>query len=506
MGLTELLKANARHVAEQPLVFSTAQAQPTLIITGVCPSLTGALAPALGLTPGSAVVIQLAGAWGGREGEELLRSVVLAIYVHGCREIVVIGTDDAAASAPDRQQLRAAVRQAGLAEDSPQAEAINALARGPNSPRAGVQDTVRMLRNSALVPETIAVHGCLLRTDSGQLEVIDRDRRTGSLAPTPGRSRPTETGLADFPLPDLPDIPLPEIPSLDLDSLTAAPQPAPQSKRPAPARKADSYGQSGAGPISLADLQKMPEAQPGQDFDLDAHQVPGFDIPAFSTADVRFEVPKPAAIQDTGLGPVEAILPGRANQAARADVEARPDVQSRPDVAEPTQQPGKRPKPKPAPARKPEQPQVTPIVRQAKPQPPLGERVIEFVEPVPEPTRSTTPTRSATRVDIQAGYVAKDGAEFPLDPELQRALLKVTRFLASEFAMADRGQIMGRIRRASQQGQPTGELLKLMIGPVLKLGKKRYAVINELLKIKEELPRQAPDVALALLEEILTGN
>jgi len=70
----------------------------------------------------------------------------------------------------------------------------------------------------------------------------------------------------------------------------------------------------------------------------------------------------------------------------------------------------------------------------------------------------------------------------------------------------DRNQIMGRIRKAARQNQQTGELLKLMIGPVLKLGKKRYAVINELLKIKEELPRQAPDVAVALLEEVLTGN
>jgi hypothetical protein len=45
-----------------------------------------------------------------------------------------------------------------------------------------------------------------------------------------------------------------------------------------------------------------------------------------------------------------------------------------------------------------------------------------------------------------------------------------------------------------------------MIGPVLKLGKKRYAVINELLKVKEDLPRLDPEVSVAILNQIPSGR
>lgn len=266
----------------------------------------------------------------------------------------------------------------------------------------------------------------------------------------------------------------------------------------------------------MADFQKMPDAQSMAD---PANAGAGWvafetiaqvDESHVAIAPVEFKVPEPAAIQDTGLGDAQAMRPGQPKVEQewfdhglepRQDVQARPDVGDR-EILEPVQP--RRPKPKPAPARKPERPEVTPIVRQA--QAPLGERVLDMGQAEPPPKASQKTKSIGPKVDIKAGYVAKDGTEFPLDPELQRALLKVARFLTSEFAAVDRNQIMGRIRKAARQNQQTGELLKLMIGPVLKLGKKRYAVINELLKIKEELPRQAPDVAVALLEEILTGS
>jgi hypothetical protein len=108
-------------------------------------------------------------------------------------------------------------------------------------------------------------------------------------------------------------------------------------------------------------------------------------------------------------------------------------------------------------------------------------------------------------VDLHRGFVGVRGADLPLAPDLQRALLKVQQFLASQFSAQDRRRIIERVRLGSRSGTPFGELLKMMIAPVLKLGKKRYAVINDLLKIKEDLPRQDPEVSVALLMEILGG-
>jgi len=510
MGLIEALRANAEFVAGGPPSGKTG-AGATLVIADSSPELAGILDEALGLTRGRAVVVRLAGAWGGREGQELLRSVAMGLHVHNCSEILVVGSD-AGAGQPDRRALRGILSQRGLDPDGAQIEQLLDLTRGPANPSEGVRDTVRLLRASPLVPEGTPVHGCLLQSESGLLKVIDQDPAIASRSKQreARKTRKAEDPL-DFELPELPEIPLPEIPALDLDDLTNPPPP--------PAKKTSSasdYGAKGSGPVSMADMQKMPDAQMmAAPADAGAgwvafETIAQVDEPHMSVAPVEFQVPEAATIQDTGLGDASAMRPGQPKveqERFAQGLQAMSSVQPMPDVREDQilPEPPRRPKPKPAPARRPERPEVTPIIRQA--QPPQGERVIEFGQAEPprlQPKQEQQPR--GPRVDIKAGYVAKDGAEFPLDPELQRALLKVARFLTSEFAVVDRKQIVGRIRKAAHQNQQTGELLKLMIGPVLKLGKKRYAVINELLKIKEELPRQAPDVAVALLEEILTGN
>ncbi len=511
MGLIEALRANAEFIADGLPPTARSEAGATLVIADSNPDLAGVLADALGIERGQAVVIQLAGAWGGRDGQELLRSVALGLHVHGCSEILVVGSDSAA-GVPDRRQLKEILKGRGLDPDGPQAEQLLDLARGPADPQDGVRDTVRLLRTSPLVPEDTPVHGCILQAGSGLLKVIDQDPAiaSGKKKKKAQRAKAEAADPLDIPLPELPDIPLPDIPALDLDNLTA-PSPPPIKKK---SSAAADYGSKGSGPVSMEEMHKMADAEgmpapQGMAAPTDAGA--GWqpftttgpkDAPVVQMADVEFQVPETAAIQDTGLGRAEDMRPGQP-EIEQEWFEGGGQAQ---EGVRPLPQPPKRPKPKPAPARKPERPEVTPIIRQA--QAPLGERVLEFGEaepPKPKPKKKQQRSRGP-KVDIKAGYVAKDGAEFPLDPELQRALLKVSRFLASEFAAVDRNQIMGRIRKAAHQNQQTGELLKLMIGPVLKLGKKRYAVINELLKIKEELPRQAPDVAVALLEETLTGN
>jgi carbonic anhydrase len=523
MGLIELLRANAEFVADGvPPPVAGARAN-TLVIADSGPGLGGMLERALGLKPGQAVVIQLNGAWGGREGQELMRSVVHGLHVHGCSEIVVVACDVSALSI-ERERLRETRQRLSIASDSADGEQLSEMARGPSNPRAGMLDTVRLLRNSRLVPSDVPVHGCQLERSTGLLKVLDQDRsqKTGQKAvqATAGTLSSMADAIPDIPLPVLPEIPLPEIPELDLDNLGAA---GPAEKKEKKQKKKRS-GRKGSGPVSMEEIQKIAP----KDLPQPIMKAAAIGLTGITTAEVNFQVPEAAVIQDTGMGGVDAMLPAQPStipEWAEVDFQAKQDVAAVQDVAAAKQVAAKQDvaaklvvrrekqakkktpqvkRPKPAPVRKPERPMVTPIVGQG--QVPLGERVLDFKQAeakTPPPQKKPKP--AGTRVDIQAGYVAKDGAEFPLDPELQRALLKVGRFLANEFASVDRNQMLGRIRRAAKQGQQPGELLKLMIGPVLKLGKKRYAVINELLKVKEELPRQAPDVALAILAEILTG-
>ncbi len=495
MGLDERLRANAEFVAAGVPALAGDDAPELLVIAASSPGLVGLLDAALGLERGRAVVIQLADAWGGRDGEDLERTLLIGLHQYGCREILVVGDEGDPCLQPDRQILRARLREAGIEPDSAEADRLSDQARRPGDPEAGVRETVRWLRTTPLVPETVPVHGGLLRAASGRLEIIDRDRRRRGPAVMESPEAPAATSRSttpEVPLPELPEIPLPEIPALDLDQLAADPRTS--AAEPTDASGTAHYGQHGAGPVDLdtfselsADDDSLQPPEPGLPRRPEQRQAP-----QIATAEVEFHVPDTAAIQDTGLGDAEALRPGQ------------PELPER-DAEEPSppQRPS-RPPPRPAPPRDPERPEVTPIVRQPQPQRPLGESEIDFGQASrPPPAGAQSRGRHA---DLQSGEVTERGERRQLDPELQRALTKLSGFLRDEFTAVDRNQIFGRIRKASHQGQPTSEQLKLMISPVLKLGRKRYAVINELLKIKEELPRQSPEVSLDLLEQLLTDR
>jgi len=395
----------------------------------------------------------------------------------------------------DRNLVRKNLQDQGLDRLLRHENAFLADLRGPSSPDAAVIETVRLLRHADWKPADIAVHGCLLDPRTGGLRIVDRDRSARQVPPAiEATARLPEP--ADIPLPELPEIALPEIPAFDPDSLE---QPQPETTAKNTTTRKVSYGQrAGSGPVAFSDMQAMPEVASLAN-GINSKYAASVEVTGtgFESPEIEVEVPAAGRIQDTGLS-------------AAPDVVARRDVRAREDTPTPVPQLGtsyrqrasharnaRRPRPQEMPI---EQPSVTPIAH-APPQPPLGERVMEL-EPEPPAGRN----RRELQVDIQRGYVTHRGNEFPIDPELQRALLKIQRFVGSELSSEQRRNIIGQVQRGKAGGQPFGELLKMMISPVLKLGKKRYAVINELLKVKEDLPRQDPDVSTAILVSVLKGR
>jgi hypothetical protein len=356
-----------------------------------------------------------------------------------------------------------------------------------------VLEVVRMLRASEALPDDCAVHGCMLDTGTYAIRVIDQDHAAGE-PPVEAVIQPSGVGVV--PLPELPDISLPEIPELDLDALTAT------VTEPPPKVNMD-YGKRG-GAVGFTELKDLPEAKAFlSDSHITSAPAPvstgiGFEMPKIS-----FEVPEGAQIQDTGLKMPEILPEEPPDLEALASVQAKQRVRAkarRQTKASVTAQESVRAQEKIRREKKRsriERPKKTPT-QQIPPQRPLGEQLISFEKKAPKDDRSV-------RVDLPRGFVGVRGADLPLAPDLQRALLKVQRFLANQFSAQDRRRIIERVRLGAQSGTPFGELLKMMIAPVLKLGKKRYAVINDLLKIKEDLPRQDPEVSVALLMEILGG-
>jgi carbonic anhydrase len=495
MPLADILKNNAEFVRRGGGAGGSRPALGrTLIITDSDPELTGLIEPALGLTPGTASLIRIAGAWGTRGGDEIFRSVAIALYMYDCREVLVVGQSRCKCCPAPRSTLRRNMARAGLLAELPDdGENLLASLRGPGSVEIAVRETVSVLRKS-MVAGDIPIYGCLLDMETGALRIMQND---------PGTSKPkqlskdAETGSTDIPqiaLPDLPEISLPEIPTFDFDALTQ------ETVESQPTAESSSQARvvEGSGPVSFSDLAKMPDA-------FAASPKPAFIHPvsedAIQVPKIKFRVPQGAKIQDTGMAPIEDIA-AKTDITAQADIEAMRRVDS---IRETSRARKKTPRPRrPRPQRAtPEQPAVTPLVPLSPAQKPLGEREISFgrdeATPTPRDAHDKRP-----RVDLHGGYVQLGGSEFPLDPQLQSALLKIAQFLGREFSGQQRGQLIGRVRRAASAGQSVGEMLKVVIGPVLKLGKKRYAIINELLKMKEELPRQDPDIAEVLIEGILS--
>jgi carbonic anhydrase len=495
MSLTEILKKNALFVGEASgrTRQECKQTSPQLLVIGCCcADVTQKLEPALDLGAGEACVIRTAGAWGGSQGDELIRSVVLSLHQTGCKEILVVGHDGCAYAPASLARVSDSMRTSGVLEGfTERREGLLETIREPSSPEAGVREVVRMLRSSEAVPNGCAVHGCMLDTNTFAVRIIDQDQTAGE---PPVETAVIHSGTGAVPLPKLPDVPLPEIPEFDLDALTTLTETKP------PGKSISEYGKgTSTGPVSFSQLQKMPESMAFQsDSHLTSAPAPistgiGFEIP-----NIDFKIPEGVKIQDTGLN-IPRILPdedadlealqsldAKERVRAKASATAHESVRANKTIRKDQKKPARS---------KAELPRATPTVH-TPPQRPLSEQLISF-------EKNPRQDRRSVRVDLPRGFVSVRGTDLPLAPDLQRALLKVQRFLAAEFSIQDRRRIIERVHLGSQSGTQFGELLKMMIAPILKLGKKRYAVINDLLKIKEDLPRQDPEVSVALLMEIL---
>jgi hypothetical protein len=253
----------------------------------------------------------------------------------------------------------------------------------------------------------------------------------------------SESAEFSIPLPELPVIPLPQIPELDFGNF--APPPPPKKKTIA-------YGSKtpGAGPISFLEIQKMPGAQ----------------ALATDTKNKFHESHSEKTMGGSGSASPASTPPVLKNRV-------------------------RRPENKPV---EPEKPQEESRVAL---QTPLNERVMEFDDKKSE--------SEGTRVDLQEMRIIHRGVEEKLDPEVGRALQKVQEFFNGEFEVHERLNLEADILQGAINGRSSGELMKLIIAPVIKRGEKRYKIINELLKLKEAVLKKEPDIAAALLQKAVSN-
>jgi carbonic anhydrase len=121
---------------------------------------------ALGLRPGDAAVIRNAG---GRAADAV-RSLVIATQLLGVREIIVIHHTDCGSNAFSNDQIRARLADNLGADAAEAAKAVDFLTF--TDLEGSVREDVQLLRNSALIPDGVEVHGLIFDVHTGRLERV----------------------------------------------------------------------------------------------------------------------------------------------------------------------------------------------------------------------------------------------------------------------------------------------------------------------------------------------
>jgi carbonic anhydrase len=177
-----------------------------VIVTCMDTRLTELLPKAMNLKNGDAKFIKVAGAVVAAPFGSVMRSILVAIYLLGAKEIYVIGHHDCGMTGMGHEAILRSAREAGI--DPQTIDILNhsgidleSWLSGFDSPAAGVRASVRMIRDHPLLPPNVDVHGMLMDPSTGKLELLSanlpqmklawqsNDRRSGARKGAAKRSK-----------------------------------------------------------------------------------------------------------------------------------------------------------------------------------------------------------------------------------------------------------------------------------------------------------------------------
>ena len=148
-----------------------------VVITCMDTRLTVLLPKAMNLNNGDAKIIKIAGAIVAAPFGSVMRSILVAVYSLGAREIFVVGHHDCGMTGMGHHAILQQARDAGIPQatlNTLQHAGINleSWLTGFDSPAAGVHASVHMIQHHPLLPPHIPVHGLLIHPTTGQLEIL----------------------------------------------------------------------------------------------------------------------------------------------------------------------------------------------------------------------------------------------------------------------------------------------------------------------------------------------
>jgi carbonic anhydrase len=154
------------------------------VLTCMDARLSELLPKALGFKNGDAKFIKNAGAILTQPFGSAMRSILVAVYELGAREVIVIGHLGSGMTEIDTNGMVNKFVEHGIdplvietLENS--GIRMERFLRGFDSAEEGIMHSVKMIRRHPLFPKAIPVHGFVMDPETGAIEVIVEDYREG---------------------------------------------------------------------------------------------------------------------------------------------------------------------------------------------------------------------------------------------------------------------------------------------------------------------------------------
>jgi carbonic anhydrase len=179
--LQQIRECNKSYLDGHPRLLD-ASGEPFIVVACIDPRLTGVLEPALGLPRHRAMVIRIAGNVISDDSRAVLRSIAAGIYLKKGSEIFVVGHTDCAMSAFSTSEVIESFRNAGIPRSAFGDGDLREWFRAFSDIRGNVIDGIAALRRSGLFPATLKIHGLVMNTETGAVEVVE----DGSVVPAQG--------------------------------------------------------------------------------------------------------------------------------------------------------------------------------------------------------------------------------------------------------------------------------------------------------------------------------
>jgi len=181
--LRQIVEANKSFLTGTARYLNSA-GEPFVVVACIDPRLTGFLEPALGLPRHRALVIRSAGNQISERTRDILRSIAAAVHIGKAGEVIVVGHTDCRLAAFSASEAAEAFRKAGIPRSAFGDDDLRTWFGAFASIRNNVIGSVEFLRKAGILPSTVKIHGLILETNLGSVEVVlDGDLVSQGAAP-----------------------------------------------------------------------------------------------------------------------------------------------------------------------------------------------------------------------------------------------------------------------------------------------------------------------------------